>query len=410
MVLGGKDRDSPDGRPAEVLVWEYRVPGAREEHREFYEQLYPYIEDALYWQIQDEGFERVGQRVYLDVGQYRVEVELVQVDPPLASQWGRNTRLQLVFAQAPAAQDQKTDFLAARIAYPNKELGQLYDSLVGIDEIKHGLLEKLILLLSRQDVQKWSREKFGTVIPACEALLNRYPFFVLEGDVGCGKTALARSIGHPLAIRLGRPLEMLILNTQVRGRGLVGELSNNITQAFQMAENQSLQFGHPVLLLIDEADALAQKRGGRQMHHEDDAGVNTLIQRIDLLQSPGKEVIVLFATNMGKVLDSAIKRRAAASFSFGRPDDQGRRLLFQRLLRGSDVGDDLLDQLVQETRPRVLPGYGTSAHPYTYSDIVQRLVPLAVEKAFFSQGSLQASLLEACRQTLPTPLLFEDQD
>lgn len=40
----------------------------------------------------------------------------------------------------------------------------------------------------------------------------------------------------------------------------------------------------PVLLLLDEADALASSRDSTQMHHEDRAGLNTLIQRLDNLR------------------------------------------------------------------------------------------------------------------------------
>ena len=39
-----------------------------------------------------------------------------------------------------------------------------------------------------------------------------------------------------------------------------------------------------IVLLIDEADALAQSRELAQMHHEDRAGVNALIRGIDDLQ------------------------------------------------------------------------------------------------------------------------------
>ena len=144
---------------------------------------------------------------------------------------------------------------------------------------------KLTLLINPRYLDNWIARSYPEHPPQglIRILKDRYPLLILEGDVGSGKTALARSIGHQLALRLNMKLVLLVMNAQVRGGGHVGELTQNIARAFEEAERHQEREQIPVLFLIDEADALAQARGGQQTHHEDDAGVNTLIQHIDRL-------------------------------------------------------------------------------------------------------------------------------
>ncbi len=401
-----------DSIVAESLLSEYRVPGADVSTAGFFQQLQPYVQDELRDKFQSEPIGRIGQHVYLNIQGYRIETELVMVRPPLAQKIGRGTLIEAVYVAPMPEEASRQSFIAAVIDYPSEEHGIWYDSLVGIDDIKKDLLEKMRLLLSKDSVKEWSIQTFGKVIPACAALLGRYPFFILEGDVGSGKTALARSIGHPLAQSIDRPVQLLVMNTQVRGTGLVGELTHNISLAFSEAEERSRRLGIPILLLIDEADALAQARGHTQMHHEDEAGVNTLIQRIDLLRDPGKQVIVLFATNMGMALDSAIQRRAAASYHFQRPNDEVRRRLFETFLEGSNIASDEIGQLVQATAPRAIPGFGDTLHPFTHSDIVQRIIPSAMEEAYLKRDSIVRLfdlLLSECNKASATPKLEQSQ-
>lgn len=394
---------------AEAVRWDYRAPGASESQSAFYHQLQPYIQEELKRKLLAEPLGRIGQRFYVSVQGYRIETELVMIQPPLAQRVGPGTQIEAIYVEPTPEERGRQSFIAAVIDYPGEEYGAWFNSLVGIDHIKIDLLEKIQLLLNRDSVKQWSVQTYGKVIPACAALLNRYPFFILEGEVGSGKTALARSLGHPLAINLQRRVQLLVLNTQVRGTGLVGELTRNISLAFDEAENRSRRLGIPILLLIDEADALAQARGHSQMHHEDEAGVNTLIQRIDLLRDPGKEVVVFFVTNMGMVLDSAIQRRAAATYRFERPNDNVRRRLFEKFLEGSGVTSEEINQLVEATKPRAIPGHGELLHPFTHSDIVQRIIPSAVEQAYLireSKSRLVDLLLQACREVDPTPLML----
>src|SRR5207245_4402276 len=118
----------------------------------------------------------------------------------------------------------------------------------------------------------------GGLVPAATALLDRPPVFVLGGDVGTGKTALAETFGDPLARTIGIPVFAYRLSLAARGTGLVGEITTLIRDAFATVAaeaERACNTGQALsafILVIDEADALAQSRAHGQMHHEDRAG------------------------------------------------------------------------------------------------------------------------------------------
>jgi len=68
------------------------------------------------------------------------------------------------------------------------------------------------------------------------------------------------------------------------------------------------------------------------MHHEDKAGLNTLLQRIDGLRLGKRRVAVIFVTNRPDALDPAVRRRAALRLSFRRPSDEVRIEMFRQSL------------------------------------------------------------------------------
>ncbi len=57
------------------------------------------------------------------------------------------------------------------------------------------------------------------------------------------------------------------------------------------------------------------------MHHEDKAGLNTLLQRLDNLRLTRLPIAALFITNRPDALDPAVRRRAALDLHFERPGD-----------------------------------------------------------------------------------------
>lgn len=405
QAISGQAGHSEQAIAAREALWTYYSASAEEGDYKFFDELSKAVEAELTRTMKPGTRLWVGREAQLRVGPYLLRARLTNIEPLLATTAGDAIRM-LAQARKPPKDGEMdvSTFISEVIRYPNERLGATFDSLVGIQPIKDDLFRKLTLLISPQYLDRWLVNSYREEAPpnVAHLLHDRYPLLVLEGEVGSGKTALARSIGQVLAKQLKTELVLYVVNAQVRGSGHVGELTQNISRAFAEAEQRQEREDIPVLLLIDEADALAQARGGRQTHHEDDAGVNTLIQRIDHLR--GRPMAVLFATNLVQSLDAAILRRATATYHFDRPDEAQRAEAFKRLLKGVDITADAVAEFATQTQPTTLPGFGDQKHRYTYSDLSQRILARAIEEAVYARQPLTADIIvQACRQVLPTP-------
>lgn len=235
---------------------------------------------------------------------------------------------------------------------------------------------------------------------------DRAPLFVFAGDVGAGKTALAESFGCDLADTLNLPVLLYRLRLSARGSGLVGEMTSLIGDAFAELHTQGERargrrgITSVLILVVDEADALAQSREAQQMHHEDRAGVDAFLAGVDSLAGARVPVLVVLSTNRVGALDPAVMRRAAAVFTFHRPDDDQRRTVLTAALDGLGIDAGTVDKLVQLTGPREgRPGY-------TFSDLTQRLVPTAVLTAFPDRPVTSDQLIALASDLEPSPVFY----
>src|SRR6266852_2692091 len=297
-------------------------------------------------------------------------------------------------------------FFEAERVYPDITAQRWYERLVGLDDHKARLLIELEMLLYPERLEQWSKRYHGgQVLRICDLYRNRVPLILLEGDVGTGKTALAETIGDALARQIGedRQVHMLKINTQVRGTGQVGEMSDLIVQAFAQAEARAKALGgDPVLLLLDEADALAVSRETQQMHHEDKAGLNTLLQRLDKLRLAKLPIAALFITNRPEALDPAIRRRAALDLHFERPGDNIRAKILLTSVPELRLGEAAVVELVRLTGPNEPKNNGV---PFTASDLTDRLLPAALRRAYYERRALEVrDLIEQAQMLEPTPL------
>ncbi len=296
-------------------------------------------------------------------------------------------------------------FFESEQVYPNDVAKSLYERLVGLDDHKKRLLIELKMLLYPEQLEAWSRKHHkGNILRVCEQQCRRVPLVLLEGDVGTGKTALAETIGDALARNIGGKarVHFLKINSQVRGTGLVGEMSDLIVQAFVQAETYTASLKRePVLLLLDEADALAASRDTQQMHHEDKAGLNTLLQRLDNLRLTNLPIAVIFITNRPDALDPAIRRRAALDLTFKRPGDNVRAEIIKTAIPELNWTEDQIDKLVQRTGSKEPKNQGIG---FTASDLTNRLIVGALREAFSQDRALRVEdFLEQACQLVPTP-------
>jgi AAA+ superfamily predicted ATPase len=289
------------------------------------------------------------------------------------------------------------------LEYPDPDAQRRLAALVGIDTIKTDLIREATTFLDPSVLERWSKEHYEKMLPMVAEVAGRTPLVVLAGDVGTGKSELAESFPDSVARELDIQMTLYPMSLSARGRGAVGEMTTLLTNAYEAVADAAKagrakgRLTSGVVLLVDEADALAQSRELDQMHHEDRAGVNALIRGIDSLRRRKLPVLTVMCTNREGALDPAVLRRAARIFRFDRPDDDQRRVLLERLLVGTGIGGRDLDELVRLTGPNGR-GYGC-----TFSDIRQRLIVQAVLDAV-DIGPLRGDRLVAlASEFMPTP-------
>ncbi len=269
------------------------------------------------------------------------------------------------------------------IVLPDAEFEKRYNALVGLDAEKERIVKEARLLLKPSLLKDWSKEHHDAELPILANFRNRPPLFVFAGDVGTGKTTLAESFGNAIARQDKIAVTLYRLSLNARGSGAVGEMTRLIAAAFKEIGSaapkakSAKEKSSAVVLVIDEADALAQSRELAQMHHEDRAGVNALIRGIDDLSGHSLPVVVVMCTNRLSALDPAIRRRAAETFEFHRPNQEQRKKVLADGLRGVGFADVEIEELATITGPQNGTGIG-----FTYSDLVRRLLPAFVLNAF----------------------------
>ena len=280
--------------------------------------------------------------------------------------------------------DDLDDLFDAVLTYPDPRVQDKYNALIGLDGTKERLSKEARILLRPGDLAQWSKKHYGLVVPLTLVFKGRLPLFAFAGDVGTGKTSLAESFGDRIARDLDVGVTLYRLSLGARGTGAVGQMTALLSSAFGRIDDAARKIptdgGNPrgaVILLIDEADALAQSREMSQMHHEDRAGVNALIRGVDRVGSNGRPVLIIICSNRLRALDPAVLRRAADVFEFRRPDIEQRRLVLATDLSKLGFTEDQVKKLADLTGETGSREYGS-----TYSDLKQRFLPQVLLEAF----------------------------
>ena len=290
------------------------------------------------------------------------------------------------------------------LTFPNSDYPERYTALVGLDDIKHRLEKEAETLIRPDKLEAWSKKHHGAKLKVLNTLIRRPPLFIFAGDVGTGKTELSITFGDRIARLADIDIELFSLSLNTRGSGAVGEMTRLITEAFRelKARCPKPHTGKkPIgaaILVIDEADSLAQSRELTQMHHEDRAGVNALIRGIDEIAASKLPCIVVMCTNRLDALDPAVRRRAAATFQFERPNQEFREKIIQDNLGEAGLTNSEIikvAELLGETHGRK---YG-----YTFSDITQRYLPSLVLAAYPDQKIGYELASGIAKSILPTP-------
>jgi len=285
------------------------------------------------------------------------------------------------------------------VELPDADFKQKGVGLIGFEQRFQQVFNNLRQLLAPQELEAWSMKHHHKLLPAIVSLASRHPLIILEGDAGTGKTISAEVIADRMTRELKKDGVFIRLSTRVRGQGLHGQMAQLVNDAFaqlkKLAGKQKLAF-----LLIDEADAIATTRSTEQMHQEEKAAVNTLIQKIDETRELKGRSIVFLSTNHLRLLDEAIVRRAALVMKFERPQNEERQELFKQELDGVTLTPKQLVELAALTGPEANNGI-----TYSYSDLRLRLIPSAIAQVCPDGPLTFAALKDAINSTQPSPII-----
>lgn len=160
---------------------------------------------------------------------------------------------------------------------------------------------------------------------------------LLYGPPGTGKTTLA----HHLAARLGLPL--IAVQSERLVNCYMGETGKNVAALFELLRPLERQ----CIVLLDEFDALAAKRGGGHgaVSRERDAALTVLLQKVETFRGIG-----CAATNTKDVVDPAMWRRFGLQISVDLPGEEQRFAILRKYAVPFDLEDAAIDVLVGVTR------------------------------------------------------------
>lgn len=280
---------------------------------------------------------------------------------------------------------------------PNQEITNQSNNLIGFDDRYLRIRDHLRMILSPDDIKEWSKKLYGKYLPICDIVSQRQSIFIFFGDVGTGKTVTAQCAASKFSEETGCEGRLLKLSTRIRGHGLHGEMSQLIHNAFAKLE-EAIGKRRLGFLLIDEADALSSSRVTEQMHQEEKAAVNTLVQKLDDLRRKDGRAAVFFCTNRLGEIDPAVTRRAALSINFARPNFDERRELLKQDLDGLGISNSQIEELAQQTGSSDNHKVG-----YTYSDFRLRMLPDAITRVFPDQRLTYEVLRQSIANVEPSP-------
>ena len=284
---------------------------------------------------------------------------------------------------------------------PSSNLENISKMLIGFEKHYETMKNHIMMMLMPNNINEWSKKYYKKIIPVCEIIQHRYPLFLFSGDVGTGKTITAECVANRLTKDMQRNGFLLKLSTRVRGKGLHGEMSQLIQDAF---ENLKIQAGKKRLafLLIDEADSIASLRSTEQMHQEEKAAVNTLIQKIDEIRQIGGRAVVFLCTNRINVIDQAIVRRSALHIEFSRPNKKECLELLKHDLQGIQLTEKHFNELAS----MISKGGAYKDNSYTFSDFRLRFLPEALARAFPNKALSFDILKETVLTVKPSPRIL----
>ncbi|HDI02159.1 MAG TPA: AAA family ATPase [Ignisphaera sp.] len=243
-----------------------------------------------------------------------------------------------------------------------------FEDIIGIEEAKQAIMDSIVYPTKRPDLFPlgWPRG------------------ILLYGPPGCGKTMLAAAVANEID-----GVFMQIDAANIMSKWL-GEAEKKVAALFRYARKISEEEGKPVIIFIDEADALL---GVYEHEIGGEARVrNQFLKEMDGLLNKFKKffVYVLAATNKPWKLDIGFLRRFQRRIYVPPPDKAARKALFEYYTKCLKLAPDVdFDTLAEKTE-----GYSAS----DIRDVVMEAHLITIRELFRS-GNIFAE---------PRPISMED--
>ncbi|KAK6071887.1 Mus7/MMS22 family protein (ATPase) [Seiridium cupressi] len=166
---------------------------------------------------------------------------------------------------------------------------------------------------------------------------DRIPGCLLYGPPGTGKTLLAKAVAKESGAN------MIEVSGASINQMYVGESEKNIKALFTLAKKKE-----PLVIFIDEADALLGARGGRN----DAAGrrdvINQFLREWDGMET--SKAFIMVATNRPFDLDEAVLRRLPRKLLIDLPLEADRAAIFRIHLNNEALDDTVsIEQMAKQT-------------------------------------------------------------
>lgn len=201
-----------------------------------------------------------------------------------------------------------------------------WNDIGGLEDVKRELREAIEWPLKHPNVFK----KMG--IRAPKAIL-------LYGPPGCGKTLLAKAVASEsesnfIAVKGPELLSMW-----------VGESERGVREVFKKAKQVA-----PCIVLFDEIDALAPRRGVYAGSHVTETVVNQLLTEMDGIENI-ENVVIIGATNRPDILDPSLLRpgRFDSKILVPAPDEKARLSIFKVHTRKMPIENVKLEEIAKRT-------------------------------------------------------------
>ncbi len=194
------------------------------------------------------------------------------------------------------------------------------DDLVGLESVSEQLQSLLLRPLERRDLLRSIAERVG---PLQMSVVPRG--VLLVGPPGCGKTRSMEVIGSAAGI------PVVVLPVGAILTKWYGESEQRMRRILGLARRAA-----PMLLLIDELDAIGRRRSG--LDETSSRLVSILLAELDGLQDRGRLAVVA-AVNDPELLDSALLDRFDAHITYPEPDRTGRASVLAYYARHLEPGD-----------------------------------------------------------------------